>query len=112
MREARNGLPAASPFRTQDDSEFGPRTGTWAPRNENGRPVRGARLWTFLTDANSFSVLPYDPGFPWQSVLLKQPGAVLSGAGVGGWFGGLFGDPGKWHCRQTGAFPAVVEVWV
>ena len=50
---------------------------------------------------------------PWQSVLLKHPGAVPAGAGVAGWFAGLFGDPGKWHCAHTVAFPAsTVVVWV
>jgi len=24
----------------------------------------------------------------------------------------LFGDPGKWHCAQTGAFEVFVSVWV
>ena len=48
----------------------------------------------------------------WQRVLLKQPGGVPAGAGVGGWFAGLFGDPGKWHCRQTGAFAVSVLVWL
>jgi hypothetical protein len=49
---------------------------------------------------------------PWHSVLLKHPGAVPAGAGVAGWFGGLFGDPGKWHCAQTGAFAVFVSTWV
>jgi hypothetical protein len=34
------------------------------------------------------------PPSPWHSVLLKHPGAVPAGAGVAGWFAGLFGDPG------------------
>jgi len=45
-------------------------------------------------------------------VLLKHPGAVPDGAGVAGWFAGLFGEPGKWHCAQTGAFEVFVSVWV
>jgi hypothetical protein len=49
---------------------------------------------------------------PWHSVLLKHPGAVPAGAGVAGWFGGLFGEPGKWHCAQTGAFEPFVSVCV
>ena len=52
------------------------------------------------------------PAAPWHSVLLKHPGAVPAGAGVGGWFAGLFADPGKWHRAQTGAFEAFVVVWV
>jgi hypothetical protein len=31
---------------------------------------------------------------------------------VAGWFAGLFGDPGKWHCAQTVAFEVFVSVWV
>jgi len=31
---------------------------------------------------------------------------------VAGWFGGLFWDPVKWHCAQTGAFAGSVFVWV
>ena len=31
---------------------------------------------------------------------------------MAGWFAGLFGDPGKWHCAQTGAFEVFVLVWV
>ena len=54
----------------------------------------------------------YDPGTAWHSVPLKQAGGVPAGAGEGGWFGGLFGDPGKWHCAQTGAFKAFVLPWV
>jgi len=49
---------------------------------------------------------------PWHSVLLKHPGGVSAGAGVGGWFDGLFGDPGKWHCAQTCAFSVFVLMWV
>jgi hypothetical protein len=49
---------------------------------------------------------------PWHNVLLKHPGAVPAGAGVAGWFGGLFGDSGKWHCAQTGAFESFVSTWV
>jgi hypothetical protein len=45
-------------------------------------------------------------------VLLKHPGAVPAGAGADGWFAGLFGDPGKWHCAQTGAFAVSVLAWV
>jgi hypothetical protein len=45
-------------------------------------------------------------------VLLKQPGDVPAGAGVTGWPAGLFGDPGKWHCAQTGAFAVFVSVCV
>jgi hypothetical protein len=46
-------------------------------------------------------------------VLLKHPGAVPAGAGVAGWFAGLFVDPGKWHSTHTEAFPAsTVSVWV
>jgi hypothetical protein len=56
--------------------------------------------------------LSYDPGLAWHSVPLKQPGSVPEGAGVGGWFAGLFGDPRKWHCAQTGAFAKFVDVWV
>ena len=52
------------------------------------------------------------PTAPWQRVLLKHPGAVPAGAGVGGWFAGLFGDPGKWHRAHTGAFAGSVFVWV
>jgi hypothetical protein len=48
----------------------------------------------------------------WHRVLLKQPGGVPAGAGAGGWFGGLFSDPGKWHCAQTGAFAVSVFVWL
>jgi hypothetical protein len=48
----------------------------------------------------------------WHSVLLKHPGGVPAAAGVAGWFAGLFGDPGKWHCAQTGAFAGSVVVWV
>jgi len=49
----------------------------------------------------------------WQRVLLKQPGGVPAGAGVGGWFGGLFCDPGKWQTAHTAAFPvSTVVVWV
>ena len=50
--------------------------------------------------------------FPWQSALLKHPGVVPAGAGVAGWFAGLFGDPGKWHCAQTGAFEVFVSTCV
>ena len=49
---------------------------------------------------------------PWHSVLLKHPGGVPAGAGADGWFCGLFDDPGKWHCAQTGAFESFVSVWV
>ena len=49
---------------------------------------------------------------PWHSVLLKHPGGVPAGAGVAGWFAGLFVDPGKWHCAQTVAFEVFVSVWV
>jgi hypothetical protein len=42
---------------------------------------------------------------------LKHPGGVPAGAGVAGWFAGLFGDPGKWHCAHTGAFAAFVVPW-
>ena len=52
------------------------------------------------------------PAKPWHSVLLKHPGAVPAGAGVGGWPAGLLGDPGKWHCWQTGAFAGSVLVWL
>jgi hypothetical protein len=52
------------------------------------------------------------PTAPWHSVLLKHPGGVPAGAGVAGWPAGLFGDPGKWHCAQTGAFAGSVVVWV
>jgi hypothetical protein len=45
-------------------------------------------------------------------VLLKHPGGVPAGAGVAGWFAGLFVDPGKWHCAQTVAFEVFVSVWV
>jgi hypothetical protein len=45
-------------------------------------------------------------------VLLKQPGGVPAGAGVAGWFAGLFADPGKWHREQTGAFAVFVSAWV
>jgi hypothetical protein len=45
-------------------------------------------------------------------VLLKHPGAVPAGAGVAGWPAGLFEDPGKWHCAQTGAFAVFVVVCV
>jgi len=49
----------------------------------------------------------------WHRVLLKQPGGVPAGAGVGGWFGGLFGDPEKWQNAHTAAFPAsTVVVWL
>jgi len=48
----------------------------------------------------------------WHSVLLKHPGAVPAGAGAAGWFGGLFGEPGKWHCAQTVAFDGSVSVCV
>jgi hypothetical protein len=48
----------------------------------------------------------------WHKVLLKHPGSVPAGAGVGGWSGGLFGDPGKWHCAHTGAFAVSVLVWL
>lgn len=50
--------------------------------------------------------------WPWHSVLLKHPGGVPAAAGVAGWFAGLFGDPGKWHFEQTGAFEGSVLVWV
>ena len=50
---------------------------------------------------------------PWHSVLLKQPAGVPAGAGEGGWFGGLFGDPGKWQNAHTAAFPvSTVVVWL
>jgi hypothetical protein len=49
---------------------------------------------------------------PWHSVLLKHPGGVPAAAGVAGWFAGLFGDPGKWHCAQTGAFDVFVSACV
>jgi len=49
---------------------------------------------------------------PWHSVLLKHPGAVPTGAGAAGRFGGLFCDPGKWHCAQTVAFDPFVSTWV
>jgi hypothetical protein len=52
------------------------------------------------------------PPAPWHRVLLKHPGDVPAGAGVAGWFAGLFGDPGKWHCAQTGAFAVFVSVCV
>ncbi|PJB30843.1 MAG: hypothetical protein CO109_13150 [Deltaproteobacteria bacterium CG_4_9_14_3_um_filter_65_9] len=44
-------------------------------------------------------------------MLLKHPGAVPAGAGVAGWFAGLFGDPWKWHFAQIGAFAGSVFVW-
>jgi hypothetical protein len=43
---------------------------------------------------------------------LKHPGGVPAASGVAGWFAGLFGDPGKWHCAQTGAFSVFVLMWV
>ena len=46
----------------------------------------------------------------WHSVLLKQPGSVPAGGAVAGWFAGLFGDPKKWHCAQTGAFAVLKPV--
>ena len=45
-------------------------------------------------------------------MLLKHPGAVPAGAGVAGWFAGLFGESRKWHFAQTGAFAVSVVVWV
>ena len=45
-------------------------------------------------------------------MLLKHPGGVPAGAGVNGWFAGLFGEPGKWHAAQTGAFDGSVSVCV
>jgi hypothetical protein len=49
---------------------------------------------------------------PWHSVLLKHPGGVPAAAGVAGWFAGLTGDSGKWHCTQTGAFSSFALMWV
>jgi hypothetical protein len=49
---------------------------------------------------------------PWQSVLLKHPGAVPAGAGAEGWLGGFAEDPKKWQPEQTGAFPGSVVVCV
>jgi len=43
---------------------------------------------------------------------LKHPGGVCAAAGVGGWFAGLFGDPGKWHCAQACAFSVWIVLWV
>jgi hypothetical protein len=34
------------------------------------------------------------PPSPWHNVLSKHPGAVPAGAGVAGWFAGLFGEFG------------------
>jgi hypothetical protein len=45
-------------------------------------------------------------------VLLKQPAAVPAGAGVEGWFAGLFGEPVKWHLAQAGALAGSVVEWV
>ena len=42
---------------------------------------------------------------PWHSVLLKHPGGVCAAAGVGGWFAGLFGDPGSGTARRPARFP-------
>jgi len=50
--------------------------------------------------------------FPWHRVLLKHPGAAPAAGGVGGWFGGLTADPGKWHCAHTTAFDGSVSTWV
>jgi len=48
----------------------------------------------------------------WHNVLLKHPGAVLSGAGG---LGGAIGEfvPFRWQKAHTGAFPAAVrgDVW-
>ncbi len=49
---------------------------------------------------------------PWHRVLLKQPGAVPAGAGIGGNPAGLFCDPEKWHPAQTSAFAVSVLVCV
>lgn len=49
---------------------------------------------------------------PWHKVLLKHPEGMPAGAGFAGCFGGLFGDPGKWHAAQTGALATFVLVWV
>jgi len=51
------------------------------------------------------------PACAWQSVPLKQPGEVPTGAGGDG---GLMGEllPFKWHWAQTTALPVLVLEWV
>lgn len=91
------------------------------------RVVPGVPWHPWQNDRSCFAVNPWNcvPGSrqatptawgmsvsPWQSVLLEHPGGVPAAAGVAGWFAGLFGDPGKWHCAQTCAFSVFVVTWV
>jgi hypothetical protein len=50
------------------------------------------------------------PMVPWQSVLLKHPGAVPAAAGVVGVSDEL--RPPAWQRAQTGALPGSVLLWV
>jgi hypothetical protein len=55
--------------------------------------------------------VPAGTAAPWQSVLLKQPGAVPAGAGG---LGGATGEfwPFAWQKAQTEAFPSFTTVCV
>jgi uncharacterized membrane protein YagU involved in acid resistance len=46
---------------------------------------------------------------PWQSVLLKQPGAVPAGGTVSGFR--LEFAPAVWHFAHSGAFALAVSTW-
>jgi hypothetical protein len=91
------------------------------------RVVPGVPWHPWQNDRSCFAVNPWNCGLgsrqavptawgaavvPWHSVLLKHPGGVPAAAGVAGWFAGLFGDPGKWHCAQTGALDVFVSACV
>jgi hypothetical protein len=86
----------------------------WQPWQKT-RSVLAARPW----NAALVALSQVEPrmcgavgGVAWHSVLLKQPGAVPGGAGVGGWPAGLFAEPAKWHRAHTAAFAALVVVCV
>ena len=66
--------------------------------------------WGWAAGATATHPAGWPAAAPWQSVLLKQPGAVPAGAaGLGGAIGEF--APFEWQKAQTGAFPAAVLVW-
>jgi hypothetical protein len=48
-------------------------------------------------------------GAAWQEAQFKAVSGDPAGAGVAGWFAGLFGDPVKWQNAQTAAFEVFVS---
>jgi hypothetical protein len=92
-------------------TEFGETPVTaWHAEQSASKLVGSAEVWGAPGKGTGWITPPGPP--EWHSVLLKHPGGVPSAAGVAGWFAGLFGDPGKWHGAQTGAFSAFAFMWV